>query len=127
MPALLALLTALFDDGISAVCIEGSLASWLSALETPFLHLVHDSIVPGTLTAGDVADLLAALAPRPVRGRGFIDALNRPLTEAELSSSLSSPIEAYGLVGEVLDISEERTDDRGRSDARWLIQNSSGE
>jgi len=39
-------------------------------------------IVPGILQAGDIPDLTAALAPRPVRLVGLVDGRNRPVQGA---------------------------------------------
>ena len=42
------------------------------------------SIVPGVLTAGDLCDVTAALAPRGVWLHGMVDGLNRPVPAAAL-------------------------------------------
>jgi hypothetical protein len=66
MGALAAMFAALFDDGIRAVAARGGLVSYLSLLESPFCYVPHDVIVPSALTAGDLCDVAAALAPRPL-------------------------------------------------------------
>jgi dienelactone hydrolase len=77
--ALLALLTALYEDGVRAVGARGGLVSFLSVLEDRFCYVPLDVIVPGILQAGDVPDMTAALAPRPVRLDGLVDGRNRPV------------------------------------------------
>ncbi len=74
---LLALLTALFDDQIEAVYIHGGLSSFEAVLASPFCYLPHDVVLPGVLTAGDLSDVAAALAPRPLRLNALVDGLNR--------------------------------------------------
>jgi dienelactone hydrolase len=65
--ALLALLLALFEDGAQAVNSRLGLVSFCSILDSPFVQVPHEAIVPGVLLAGDIPDLVAALAaPRDV-------------------------------------------------------------
>jgi dienelactone hydrolase len=67
---MLALLGALFDEEIAAVHVHGGLAGFEPVLSSPFVLIPHDAAVPGLLTAGDMADAAAALAPRPLRISG---------------------------------------------------------
>ncbi len=77
MGGLVALLGALFEEDVRAVHARGGLASYRSTLESPFLYVPHDAIVPGALTAGDLGAVVAALAPREVRQEALVDGLNR--------------------------------------------------
>ena len=43
--------------------------------------------MPGALTAGDLADLAASLAPRPLRLEALVDQLNRPVPATEMKIS----------------------------------------
>jgi hypothetical protein len=80
---LLTLFGALFEEDIKAIHIDGGLAGYQTLLSSPFVYVPADSTVPGALTAGDLCDVAAALAPRPVRLTGLVDGLNRTLmTEA---------------------------------------------
>lgn len=74
---LLALLGALFEDQVKAVYARGGLSSYQTALQNQFLYLPHDIVIPGALTAGDLTDVAAAVAPRPLRLEGLVDAQNR--------------------------------------------------
>src|SRR5206468_1247626 len=65
--ALVVLLTALFEDDIHAVSARGGVTGFQSLLESPFVYVPHDVIVPGALTAGDLCDVVAGLAPRQVQ------------------------------------------------------------
>jgi len=80
--ALLALLTALYEDRACAMAVRGGLVSFLSVLEDRYCYVPLDVIVPGILQAGDIPDLTAALAPRPVRLVGLVDGRNRPVQGA---------------------------------------------
>jgi dienelactone hydrolase len=83
--SLLALLAALFEDDIESVRAGGGLVSYQALLESPFCHVPYDIVVPGALTTGDLADIVAALAPTPVRLERLVDGRNRivPAKECE--------------------------------------------
>jgi hypothetical protein len=82
--ALLALLLALFEDDISGVWARRGLVSFQSGLDSQFVQIPHESIVPGVLRECDLSDLAAALAPRAVTLEGLVNARGRlvPLEEA---------------------------------------------
>ncbi|MBM3839508.1 MAG: hypothetical protein FJ398_16365 [Verrucomicrobia bacterium] len=73
---LLALFGALFEDDVRAVAASGTLAGYQAVLRDRFCYVPHDAIVPGALTAGDLNDVAAALAPRPLRLSRLIDGRN---------------------------------------------------
>src|SRR5260370_1341347 len=77
---LLALFGALFEDEVQAIYIRGGLVSYGSLLQSPYCYFPHDCIVPGALTAGDLGDVAATLAPRPLRLASLVDGLNRCVT-----------------------------------------------
>ena len=76
---LLALLVALHEDdpSVRAVYSRGGLATFRSVLQGHMVLIPHDVVVPGILTVGDLPDIAAALAPRPLRQDGLVDGLNR--------------------------------------------------
>lgn len=76
---LLALFGGLFDEDIKAVAVGGSLISFESLLHSQLCFTPPDVVVPGALTAGDLADVAAVLAPRPLRIHRPVDGLNRPI------------------------------------------------
>ncbi|HXX92604.1 MAG TPA: acetylxylan esterase, partial [Planctomycetota bacterium] len=51
---LVTLLGALFEDEVVAVHVRGGLSSYRSILESPFVYIPHDAIVPGALLVGDL-------------------------------------------------------------------------
>ena len=74
---LLALLLALFAGDVRAVYARGCLTRVLSVLDEPFCHVPRDAIVPGLLTVSDLPDVVAALAPLPIRLEASVDGMNR--------------------------------------------------
>jgi len=93
--ALLSLLTALYEENVSVVAARGGLVSYLSALSDRFTYVPQDTIVPGILEAADIADVIAALVPRPVRIERAVDGRSRPLTMSELRRELAIALAAY--------------------------------
>jgi cephalosporin-C deacetylase-like acetyl esterase len=90
---LLALFTALYEDGVRAVSVRGGLASFASLLDGPAFHVPHDALIPAALTAGDLSDLAAALAPCPLRFEKLVDGFNRPV-DATAAARLMEPVRA---------------------------------
>jgi hypothetical protein len=94
---LLVLLTALFDDNVNAIYARGTFASFRSLLDSQFLYVPHDAVVPGALTEGDVADIAAALVPRPLLVECPVDGLNRAVPFDTIAVSFAPTSQAYGL------------------------------
>jgi dienelactone hydrolase len=115
---LVVLLTALFEDEIRAVSSRGCLAEYQSLLESPFMYVPHDVIVPGAVTAGDLCDIAATLAPRPLQLADLVDGQNRALTAEDVAMAFAPVNASYGpeaastllLMGQGAD-----------SAAKWLI------
>ena len=80
--ALLSALLALFEEDLDRVVCRGGLVSFRSALDSPFVQIPHESIVPGLLCEGDFSDLIAALAPRQVELDSLVDARGRRVSSA---------------------------------------------
>ena len=95
MGAHLALLTALYDDGIRAVVARGGLAGYLGVLEDPFAYMPIEDIVRGILKTGDIADIAASLAPRPVRLEGLVNGRNIRSDQAALEKTFHPARETY--------------------------------
>lgn len=94
---LLVLLTALFEDNVNAVYARGTFASFRSLLDSQFLYVPHDSVVPGALTMGDVADIAAALVPRPLLVECLVDGLNRGVPFDTIAVAFAPTSQAYRL------------------------------
>lgn len=96
--ALLATFAALYHPRIHAVVARGGLVNFRCVLDSPFINVPHDTIVPGALTAGDIDDVYAALAPRPLRLEGLVDGRNRRLDEKRLETALAAVRQGYAEV-----------------------------
>jgi dienelactone hydrolase len=92
---LLAVLAALYEDDVQAVYVRGGLAGFRSVLDGHFVLIPHDVVVPGALTAGDLSDVAAALAPRALRLEGPVDGLNRRLGERQVRELYRGAVDAY--------------------------------
>lgn len=117
---LLAFLGGLFDDRIAAVYARGGLVSYADLLARPFCHFPHDVVVPRVLTVGDVPDVVAALAPRPVRVDALVNGLNRKAAAEEVAKTYAAAREAYnrGKANSALEMHQEP--DREGPPAAWL-------
>lgn len=93
--AMAVLLTALFEDDVRAVCARGGLVGFQSLLESPFVYVPHDCIVPGAVSVGDLSEVACALAPRPLLLAELVDGQNRSLTSDEAGVALASVKQAY--------------------------------
>jgi len=93
--SILALLSGLFDAQVSAVAVRGGLTSFRSVLDSPYVLVPHDVVVPGLLTVGDLGDIAASLAPKPVRLSGLVDGLNRAATQESIRETYALAIDAY--------------------------------
>ena len=94
---LLVLLTALFEDNVNAVFTRGTFVSFRSLLDSQFLYVPHDSVVPGALTVGDVTDIAAALVPRPLRVECPVDGLNGGIPFDTVVEAFAPTSQAYRL------------------------------
>ena len=96
---MLALLGGLFEDDIAAVRVRGGLSDFASVLRTQFVYVPTDAIVPGAVAAGDLAELAAALAPRPLSLEGMVDGLNRALEVQAMRRIHQPAIDAWRRAG----------------------------
>ena len=117
---LIALLCGLFEDDVTAIATRGTFASFRSMLRSQFLYVPHDAAVAGVLEAADVADLAAALAPRPLLIADPIDGINRRVPAADVETFLKPTLAAYHHLGasEQLSLPAAQQD----SPAAWLLE-----
>ena len=119
---LLALFGALFEDDIRAVYVRGSLVSYHSILQSPFCYLPHDCIIPGALTAGDLSDIVAILAPRPVKLEGLVNGVNREASVDEVRQSFERAGQAYQAAKATDRLQLGASGSETESAARWLLR-----
>jgi dienelactone hydrolase len=125
--ALLALFGALFEDGVQAVYAHGGLSGYDALLHSPFCYVPHDAVVPGALTAGDLCDVAAALAPRPLRLAGLIDGQNRRVPADRLAGIFAPAQMAYANANARDRIAFGGEDQDPVTAARWLLTHLRGE
>ena len=72
-------------EGVKAVVARGGLVSYRSVLDSPFVHVPHDALPVNVFRAGDLPDVWAHLAPKPLRLEGLVDGTNRRVTGKKLA------------------------------------------
>jgi len=68
----------------------------------------HDATIPGALTAGDLCDLAASLAPRPLRLEAMVDHLNRLVPAAEVKKIYEPAVQSYAARPQALGFADNR-------------------
>lgn len=114
---LLALLSAALDPDIDVVLARGGLVSLRSVLDSHFVWMPHDFVVPGSISTGDIPSLAAAIAPRPLRVESAVTGVNR-LADTQLVNKewqFAADIYAQAKANEELLLKSER-----KSSLRWL-------
>jgi hypothetical protein len=89
-------------------------------LQSPFCYVPHDVIVPGALTAGDLCDVAAALAPRPLRLEGLVDGLNRHVSTDALKQTYEPTFAAYRVADATKHLTVRRESMSQKQLAEWL-------
>jgi dienelactone hydrolase len=114
----LALLAAAFEPDIDVVLARGGLVSIRSVLDSQFVYLPHDFVVPGALSAGDLCDLGSAIAPRPLRIEGAVTGLNQLATQEAVEKEWQPAKDSYAAekASKSLELSAGT-----RSAVQWLI------
>jgi hypothetical protein len=113
---LLAILGALYEPDVRAVAAVRGLVAYLSLLDDPFAYVPNDVIVPGILEVADIADIAAAIAPRPLLLSSLVDARNRMASESMLRAQLAPVYAAWKSNPGRLLIRQ----DSGQGAAEWL-------
>jgi cephalosporin-C deacetylase-like acetyl esterase len=113
---LLALFGALFEDDVRAIYLAGGLANYHGVLTHFAVLIPHSASVPGALTAGDLCDLAASLAPRPLRIEAMVDHLNRIVPADDLRKSYAPTVDGYAATLAKLELTDQRS-----SAAQWLV------
>jgi hypothetical protein len=116
---LLALLGALYEDGVRVVAARHGLVAYQSILESPFVNVPYDIVVPGVFDAGDLGDVAASLAPRPLLLEELVDARNRLVPDAALRTRLAAVYGGYGASKHRLVL---RTRPGTPAAAQWLLE-----
>ena len=118
---LAALFTALFEEDIQTVAARGSLVGFHTLLDSPLCHVPQDVIVPEALTAGDLCDVAAVLAPRCLRLSELVDGQNRQVTDTQLAAEFGRVIAAYKSVETPDRLTLGSAQQPPTSIAQWLV------
>jgi cephalosporin-C deacetylase-like acetyl esterase len=98
--ALALLHEAVFDGRIKELTLDDMLVSYESVV-THRLHAnMYESIVPGALKAYDLADLVAAVAPRPVWIVDAVDPLGKRVSTDGVRKEYARPTDAFKTLGD---------------------------
>jgi cephalosporin-C deacetylase-like acetyl esterase len=92
---LAALHAAALDRRVARLSLGRSLVSWSAVAEAPVSAGQLAWVVPGVLSAYDLPDLAAALAPRPLTIRGPVDGRSRPVAAEDLEGAYKAARRAY--------------------------------
>jgi hypothetical protein len=114
---LLALLGALYEEDVRAVVARGMLAGYQAVLRDRFCYVPHDAIVPGALIAGDLCDVAAALAPRPLWLEGLVDGRNCWMPVDEVEHAFDPARRAYAALDGTIVLEPSPREDV----AAWLV------
>ncbi|MGE3805918.1 MAG: hypothetical protein AB7K24_14695 [Gemmataceae bacterium] len=115
---LLALLAPLYEDDVRAVYARGGLAAYESVFGSPFTYVPHDVVVPGVFAAGDLGDVTAVLAPRPVRLEALVDGQDRLVNDDDLAQLYAGARRAYDKERAANNLAVQT---RPTDPARWLL------
>jgi hypothetical protein len=119
MGGLLALFGGLYEDKVWTIAARRGLVAYSSVLDDQFAYVPNDVIVPGILEVADVADIGAALAPRPLLIENFVDGRNRVMPEAGLRDRFAQVFQAYSGAPSRLQV---RSESRQPDVAHWLAK-----
>ena len=97
--ALIALLGALYENDVRTVYVRGGVTGFESVLQSQFCYMPYESVIPGLLTAGDLCDVVAGLAPKRVRLEGLVDGLNRRPDLVKVKTIYEPARESYDATG----------------------------
>lgn len=106
------------EQDAKAVVARGGLVSYRSVLDSPFVHVPHDALPVNVFRAGDLPDVWAHLAPKPLRLEGLVDGTNRRVPKEKLDAALRPVTQAYQKGGLV--VREDYTPDAEL--AKWIVE-----
>jgi pimeloyl-ACP methyl ester carboxylesterase len=120
---MLALLAGLYEEDVAAiVAARGGLSGFGVMLESGTCHFPHDIVVPGAVTAGDLSDLAAIAAPRPLLISGLVNGVNRRVSMNAANSAYAPARSAYEVAeaGDQFELRQAAEPDA--EFARWLVR-----
>jgi dienelactone hydrolase len=115
----LAILGAVYEDRLRTIVVRGGLIGYLSILDDAFAYVPEDVVVPRILEVGDLSDVAATLAPRPLLLEGLVDGKNRLAEEPALRSALRLVYDSYRGAANQLVVRQEA---RAPQLSEWLAE-----
>jgi len=91
----IALHAAVFEPRIVDVSLDGAITSWSDVVRTPLTRDQLTNVVPGALAFYDLPDLVAAIAPRPVKIHSAVDPSGRPVMRERVEAAYAVARNAY--------------------------------
>jgi enamine deaminase RidA (YjgF/YER057c/UK114 family)/dienelactone hydrolase len=95
----IALHAAALDSRVRSLQLEGSLATWTSAVQTPLARNQLANVAPGVLAHYDLPDLMESLVPRPLTVVAPADAVGGPATGRLIEAAVAGCRAAYARAG----------------------------
>lgn len=117
--SLLAMLAAAFDSDVDAVLAHGGLVSFRSVLDSQFVWMPHDFVVPGAVPIGDISGLAAAIAPRPLQLTGLVTGVNRLTAKRQRDKAWQFARDMYDRENASKNL---MLADRHKDRIHWLVQ-----
>ena len=117
----LALLTALYNNEVSAVAVRGGLVGYSSLLNDNFTYVPSDITIPGILKVGDISDICVTLVPKPLLIERCVDGRNYNVENEKLQEEMAIVKEAYRSAGSLSNLTI-REDDAKPELISWLIK-----
>jgi len=87
MGPLTVILAALYEPSVSTLLARGGLVSYKSLLDSPFVYVPFDAIVPGGARLTDLGETVALLPVRAIRLENLVDGLNRIVPKDEAAKA----------------------------------------
>ncbi len=94
-----AMVAAALDTRIESVACRGGLVSYVARLTKPWAGLPMGLAVPNIFDVGDIGQLAALIAPRPLRVEGGVEPDGDAATGDRLSESFRFTADVYRLLG----------------------------
>ncbi len=117
----LALLTALFHNEICAVATSGGLVGYLSVLDNNFTYTPPDISVPEILKVGDICDICANIAPKPLLIEKFVDGRNFVVEDERLQEEMDIVKKSYQKSGNIENVTIRKDSDKPDM-VSWIIK-----
>ena len=118
---LLALFTALFEDGVRAVYVRGGLTGFESLLQSPVLLRPARRLDPRSPDGGRPVRRGGCAGTRPLRMEGLVDGLDRVVAAVEMARIMEPARSAYRALDAVTSLQLGEGDAASPPAARWLL------